>query len=104
MSPHMNSPAEEYVLGRSRASLRGLSPPLRHRCRRGWSLLGQGPLQLRQGTEDMELFPVVAARHGAGTARALLGGFLRLPYHCVLALSAYATKIGRSLEAMGQPA
>jgi hypothetical protein len=50
---------------------------------------------LRQGTEDMELFPVVAARHGAGTARALLGGFPRLPYHCVLALSAYATKMGR---------
>ena len=49
------------------------------------------------GTEHMELFPVVAARHGAGTARALLGGFLRLPYHCVLALSAYATKMGRSL-------
>jgi len=41
--------------------------------------------------------PVVAARHRAGTARALLGGFLRLPYHCVLALSAYATKMGSSL-------
>src|SRR5271166_4651985 len=59
-------------------------------------LLGQGPLQCARAPKTWNC-PVVAARHRAGTARALLGGFLRLPYHCVLALSAYATKMGPSL-------
>jgi hypothetical protein len=45
----------------------------------------------------IHLFPVTAARHRAGTARVLLGGFPPLLRRSVLVLSAYATKMDRSL-------
>lgn len=51
----------------------------------------------------IHLFPVTAARHRAGTARVLLGGFPPLLRRSVLVLSAYATKKGRSLVPADQP-
>jgi hypothetical protein len=79
--------------------------------------LPQRPLELRQSTEDMEqefalrrggvhllgqrnatrVLPVTAARHCPTAAGALLGGIPWLAPRGVLALSAYATKMGRSL-------